>query len=133
MSTEMIIVGLIGLVIGSAAGAGLGYRFGRRKTEQTSVASIQRENEKFREQVTDHFVETAQLVNQMTDSYKAVFDHLSVSADKLVDPKTLSERLPQVSQREVRLKHLGATANTQSKQPKADVPKSSSDKPKPKS
>ncbi|MEM7054368.1 MAG: DUF1043 family protein [Pseudomonadota bacterium] len=131
MTTEMLIVGFIMLVIGIAAGVGLGYGLGRRKVEQTSVASIQRENEKFREQVTDHFVETAQLVNQMTDSYKAVFDHLSSSADKLVDSKTLADRLPQVSQREVRLKHLGASS--QAKTPTADVPnKTSAEKKSPK-
>ena len=103
-----MIYGLIGLAIGVAAGIALGFWLGRRRVENTSVASIQRENEQFREQVTDHFVETVRLINQMTDSYKDVFDHLSESAEKLVDPATLSERLPQVSQREVRLKHLGA-------------------------
>ena len=94
--------------MGLGAGIALGLWLGRRRVESTSVASIQRENEQLREQVTDHFVETARLINQMTDSYKSVFDHLSESAEKLVDPATLSERLPQVSGREVRLKHLGA-------------------------
>ena len=125
MTTEMILTGIIMLAVGLAAGLALGAWLGRRNVQQNSVESLQRENEKFREEVTDHFVETAQLVNQLTDSYKAVFDHLSTSADKLVDPKTLSDRLPQVSQREVKLKHLGASNMDQLNKPNADVPSGS--------
>ena len=122
-----IVYGLIGLAVGIAAGIGLGFWLGRRRVENTSVASVQRENEQLREQVTDHFVETARLINQMTDSYKSVFDHLSESAEKLVDPATLSERLPQVSGREVRLKHLGAKPSA----PAADSVPTAATSPKP--
>ena len=40
-----MIYGLIGLAIGVAAGIALGFWLGRRRVENTSVASIQRENE----------------------------------------------------------------------------------------
>jgi len=92
-----------------------------------SIQRLKQENEKFREEVTEHFVETARLINQMTDSYKAVFDHLSQGAEKLVDDKALSERMPRVSQQEVKLRHLGAPES----KAKAAAPSSVSNNPAP--
>jgi uncharacterized membrane-anchored protein YhcB (DUF1043 family) len=71
---------------------------------------MREENERFREQVNDHFVETAELINQLTDSYKKVFDHLSDGAERLVDEKVIRERMPQVSDQEIRLKRIGQIA-----------------------
>lgn len=99
---------IIGLLAGAAIGAGIMFWRARRAAGGASIEALKRENAQFREQVTEHFVETARLINQMTDSYKAVFDHLSQGADRLVDGKALAERMPRVSDQEVRLRHLGA-------------------------
>ncbi|MDX1626731.1 MAG: DUF1043 family protein [Wenzhouxiangellaceae bacterium] len=104
---EIWIWSIVGLLIGGALGALACWFAMRRSSPQSSLRAIKRENEEFREQVNAHFVETARLINRMTDSYKDVFDHLSQGAEKLVDEKALAERMPQVSDREVRLKHLG--------------------------
>jgi len=74
-----------------------------------SVKALREENERFREQVNDHFVETAELINQLTESYKKVFDHLSDGAERLVDEEVIRERMPQVSDQEIRLKRIGKT------------------------
>ncbi|MDT8448821.1 MAG: DUF1043 family protein [Wenzhouxiangellaceae bacterium] len=102
---------IVGVVIGGAVGAALTWWFAGRGSGG-SVEKLKRENDAFREQVNEHFVETAQLINQLTDSYKAVFDHLSGGAEKLVDKKAIAERMPRVSDREVRLRHLGAPEQT---------------------
>lgn len=99
---------LVGTVIGLAAGGGAVWLYNRKAGSGKSLEQLKKENAEFRHQVTDHFVETATLINRLTDSYKAVFDHLSDGAGKLVDPETLKERLPAVSDREVRLRHIGA-------------------------
>src|SRR5699024_5543721 len=39
---------------------------------------------------------------------KKVFDHLSDGADRLVDKQAVRDRMPQVGQQEVRLRHIGA-------------------------
>jgi len=103
---------IVGIFAGVAIGAGVMAWRARRGAGGASIEAMKRENEKFRDEVTEHFVETARLINQMTDSYKAVFDHLSQGADRLVDDKALAERMPRVSDQEVRLRHLGAPEST---------------------
>ncbi|MEE4296018.1 MAG: DUF1043 family protein [Wenzhouxiangella sp.] len=101
--------GIIGLVAGLIIGASIAVILRRRSGgSEQSVESLKQENERFREEVNDHFVQTAELINQLTDSYKAVFDHLSDGAEKLVEPDVIRERLPQVGDEEVRLKRIGA-------------------------
>lgn len=72
------------------------------------MGQLKAENERFREEVNAHFVQSAQLINELTDSYKKVFDHLSDGADRLVDKDTTRDRMPQVGRQEVRLRHIGA-------------------------
>jgi len=103
--------GIIGLVAGLAVGAGAVWLLVARRAQSPSVTELKAENERFREEVNAHFVQSAALINQLTDSYKAVFDHLSDGAERLVDKDTVRERMPQVSGREVRLKHIGAPAD----------------------
>lgn len=101
-----VVVGLIaGLALG---GAGVWFFLGRAGQSE-SVNSLKRENERFREEVNEHFVQTAELINQLTDSYKAVFDHLSEGAGNLVDEEAVRERMPKVTDQEVRLKHIGSS------------------------
>lgn len=117
---------IAGLVVGAAIGAVTVWML-RSKDGEPSVRALKKDNERFRNEVTDHFVETARLINELTDSYKAVFDHLSHGADSLVDDKELAERMPRVSGREVRLRHLG-TPDGKSPDSKSTDGKSMDDK-----
>lgn len=99
---------IIGLVAGAAIGAGAVWLFAVRRAGPTSVTEMKKENERFREEVNAHFVQTAELINELTDSYKKVFDHLSDGAERLVDKDAVRERMPQVGRHEVRLRHIGA-------------------------
>lgn len=104
-----MVEGIAGVVIGLMIGATAAWLWLDRKANNAgSVESLKRENERFREEVNEHFVQTAELINQLTDSYKAVFDHLSEGAERLVDEKAVRERMPQVSDEEIRLKRIGA-------------------------
>jgi len=99
---------IVALIIGAALGAGAVWIFAVRRAGPISVKEMKKENERFREEVNAHFVQSAQLINELTDSYKKVFDHLSDGADRLVDKDAVRERMPQVGQDEVRLRHIGA-------------------------
>lgn len=105
---DTIVWAVVGLVLGGAIGAGLVWILAVRRAGPMSVSEMKKENERFREEVNAHFVETAQLINELTDSYKKVFDHLSEGAERLVDKDAVRERMPQVGQQEVRLRHIGA-------------------------
>ncbi|MDZ7789326.1 MAG: DUF1043 family protein [Xanthomonadales bacterium] len=99
---------IIGAIAGGALGAVAVWFFAVRRAGPMSVNEMKKENERFREEVNAHFVQTAELINELTDSYKRVFDHLSDGAERLVDNEALRERMPQVGRHEVRLRHIGA-------------------------
>ena len=113
--------GITGVIIGILIGGTAAWIWLKsRPSGPDVVANIKRENEIFREEVNEHFIQTADLINQLTDSYKAVFDHLSEGAEKLVEPEVVRERMPQVSNEEVRLKRLGAPMTPAASEDKAD-------------
>jgi hypothetical protein len=61
----------------------------------------------YKTKVDDHFVETAALINQMTQSYKAVYDHLEKGAIALVGKENLQKRLSNVQAQPVKLEYIG--------------------------
>ncbi len=101
-----IIAGLAGLAIGSLITAWLM----RRPGNPASPKVLKEELEAYREQVADHFAETASLVNRMTDSYKDVFDHLQGGASQLIGEERLRQKLADQSGETITLKRLGTTA-----------------------
>jgi len=100
--------GIIGVVVGLVIGAGIAWLVFSRRTHTPTVGQLKAENDRFKEEVNAHFVQTAELINDLTDSYKKVYDHLSDGAERLVDTDAVRERMPQVGQQEVRLRHIGA-------------------------
>lgn len=102
----------MGLGCGVLLGAGLSamwvaWRAHQANQSGRSVKAMEAQHQQFRDEVNQHFVETAELINRMTDSYKAVFDHLSQGAERLVEDRVVRERMPKVGDHEVRLKHIG--------------------------
>jgi uncharacterized protein len=73
-----------------------------------------RETSDYKSKVDDHFVETAALINQMTQSYKAVYDHLEKGAISLVGKENLQKRLANVQAQPVKLEYIGLSSQTDS-------------------
>ncbi|MGD8940046.1 MAG: DUF1043 family protein [Gammaproteobacteria bacterium] len=88
MITWVLFLG-IGLVVGIIAG----LYFARlddvtnkqKKVLQQKLESAEQQLKGYQSQVTEHFLKTASLVNSMTESYKAVHDHLAMGAKELCD------------------------------------------------
>ncbi len=113
MDSSLLTGLLVGLIVGLVIGAAVILMFQRRQTGNKTVLELQQEHTEFREQVADHFVETAGLVNRLTDSYKEVFDHLQSGAQTLVDPQTLQDKLPNHGGETVTLRRIGARQSSQ--------------------
>lgn len=88
MITWVLFLG-IGMVIGIIAG----LYFARlddvsnkqKKALQQKLEASEEQLKTYQAQVSEHFLKTATLVNSMTESYKAVHDHLSMGARQLCD------------------------------------------------
>jgi uncharacterized protein len=87
-STEVVlivsaVVFLLGLIIGVPLGrrtssSGQKYREVERKLDQ-----VLQDKKLYEDEVVEHFTETAQLLNSLTDSYRDVHNHLAKGASAL--------------------------------------------------
>lgn len=85
-----------------AAGLVLGYLIASKKVTdsgkvdelESHVQELQRHHAIYREEVSDHFNTTAELIQQMTDSYKDVYQHLANGAQGLCSEEVASKLLP---------------------------------------
>ena len=116
---------LVWLLIGAVAGLVLGgagvFAWLRYGGGEAAGGSARRREEAYREEVADHFVKTAELVNQLTDSYKEVFDHLRDGAGNLVDEEILRERLAHRDDEKVTLRRIGYGGGNDSASDTADA------------
>ena len=87
----------IGLVIGIAAGFFFGQldEVKRRQREelQAKLAHTEKALEDYKHEVTEHFMKTSNLVNNLTESYKAVHEHLAGGAKVLCQGQFEVEKL----------------------------------------
>jgi len=96
MITWVLFLG-IGLVVGIVAGlyfARLDDVSNRQKNAlQQKLYDTEQQLKNYESQVTEHFLKTASLVNSMTESYKAVHEHLSQGARQLCDSQVTVAQL----------------------------------------
>jgi uncharacterized membrane-anchored protein YhcB (DUF1043 family) len=127
---ELVMALLVGMLLGIGLywwmyqarvnkGKTLDRELERRDQELSEVREqlqhmVQRDRDMsdYKHKVDDHFVETAALINQMTQSYKAVYDHLEKGAMSLVGKETLQKRLSNVQAEPVRLEYIGLSSQT---------------------
>lgn len=106
---NLVIAGVVGLVIG-----GLFMYFSMaRKTSESSVKAVEKKLESYQTDVEKHFSKTADLIDNLTESYKEVFEHLSDSAEKLLTEEQLKNQLINRKSREVTIKYLKGSEPTE--------------------
>tara|TARA_R110001592_G_scaffold1042_1_gene6134 strand:- start:271 stop:726 length:456 start_codon:yes stop_codon:yes gene_type:complete len=90
------------LAIGIAIGYFLAGRVNNNPTKITELEQqlqdLQRANSRYRDEVSEHFSTTAELVQQMTESYKDVYQHLASGAQDLCSGEVASKLLPASSE-----------------------------------
>lgn len=62
---------------------------------QSELAAAEQEMKDYKTQVTDHFNKTSNLVNELTQDYVKVYQHLADGAQSLGDPEKASDMLAQ--------------------------------------
>jgi uncharacterized membrane-anchored protein YhcB (DUF1043 family) len=80
-------VGLLCLALGMVLGCIVTYlvtaRYGRNRELLEELNLLKDRFADYRDQVTQHFMRTSELVQEMTQSYRAVYEHLASGAQNL--------------------------------------------------
>ncbi|ANG62066.1 hypothetical protein A8C75_05870 [Marinobacterium aestuarii] len=87
------IIGAVALAVGGLIGYLLGRSgsdAGQRQTLNNQLDEAKAELATYKQDVTDHFEKTAALVNQLTNTYKDVHQHLASGAQTLCDDDAAS-------------------------------------------
>lgn len=87
--TDLIVVAVIAGVIGLIAGAYISHLMSpqgkKSKNLENQLKSAEQKLTGYQQEVTEHFSRTAKLVNNLTESYKEVHEHLAGDALKLAN------------------------------------------------
>jgi len=80
--------GLIGLVIGIIVGA-VAMRFGNKKLREQRSMQYELEKSKaeladYREELTNHFAQSAELLDNMARDYRQLYQHMAKSSNNLL-------------------------------------------------
>jgi uncharacterized protein len=121
----MWLTGIVCLAIGVAAGLLIARRLdsnspGKVEELEARIQELQRFHDDYREHVSDHFSATADLVQQMTESYRDVYQHLARCAQELCNEEIARKLLPTADQM-----HFGSDDDNALVPPKDYAPKRS--------
>lgn len=96
----IVVAALIVLLVGFLLG-----RMGRGQKSETEK-DAQQELQAYKESVSQHFGKTADLIDNLTQSYKDVFDHLGDSAKDLLTEEQVKKHLAARATKAVTLSYL---------------------------
>ena len=86
-TTSIWLTGILFTALGALAGSVITYlvvsRHGRTRKLQDELDQLKDRFTDYRDQVTQHFMRTSELVQEMTQSYRAVYEHLALGAQNL--------------------------------------------------
>ena len=123
MPTDPITIALaslvIGLVIGTIIGRSLSSATKQRHTLTEELRKKDDELKTYQHQVTEHFITTSELVNNLTHSYKEVHQHLADSAMTLTNPE-VSNKLLEAGSGNLGIAHTTDNSTIDSPQPPKD-------------
>lgn len=94
---------LLGLVLGALF---MYFASGANKDSDKTIKDLEKKLNSYQEDVSSHFEETADLVDELTNSYKKVFDHLGKSARKLMTEEQIQHQLERRKGNKVTLEFL---------------------------
>jgi len=84
----------LGVVAGVAFASQLNNSPSRVKQLESQIRSLEQSHEQYKDDVSDHFNMSAELLQQMTESYKDVYQHLALGAQDLCSGEVADKLLP---------------------------------------
>ncbi len=93
-------------ILGWALGIAGMYMMSRKRGTRSSVKQVEQRLNEYQKQVENHFSKTADLIDNLTESYQAVFSHLADSAEDLLTDEQIRNQLINRRSREVTIKYL---------------------------
>ncbi len=105
--TQFLLVGLGSFIVGVLIT--LLFKRGNRK-QQAELEAAKKALQDYREAVNNHFIDTADAVDELTRSYQNVFAQLSRGAEELMTPEAYRRQLEQRSGQSITLSYLADTA-----------------------
>lgn len=84
----------VGVVIGVVLASRMNTSPSRVQELENQIRSLKESHGEYRDNVSDHFSMTAELVQHMTESYREVYQHLATGAQDLCPSEVASKLLP---------------------------------------
>ena len=81
---------LFGLVLGALI---MYFASAKSRKSNKSISEVENKLSSYQQDVVQHFEQTADLVDELTNSYKKVFDHLGKSARELLTKEQVEEQI----------------------------------------
>jgi len=107
---------VLGIIVAAAAGFFIGRNFSGEAREKSrleqEVQEKQAELDAFRNKVTNHFEKTADLFNQVSDSYQSLYDHIAQSSNQLCSAPSFQSLPKQENEKLEAQADVGATTAT---------------------
>ena len=99
---SIFVVGAVALIVGMLIGWGISRASGTTNVRQRRLAqqldSLQNEHTRYQAQVNEHFMETAEMIRRLNDSYRDLHQHLARGASRLCSEGDAREELEQARQ-----------------------------------
>lgn len=127
-TTLIIIVGAVSLIVGVLLGKFFGGNSASAEERESlgkELQATQEELANYKEQVTEHFSKTANLVNNMTESYRDVYKHLAESSEQLGANESFKLRLESDNSGTGALSDIPETETSEATAPEASANDSS--------
>ncbi|MEC9341617.1 MAG: DUF1043 family protein [Pseudomonadota bacterium] len=133
LTEDPVILGAVaavfGLLVGMVLTGLVGRLYGGSAQSERHAKKAEQALESYKAEVTAHFEKTAELFGDLTESYRAVYEHMAQSAQGLCDAEEVQQRLaansPQALPRSTENKSTGVPQAAAQK-----IPTGASNKPR---
>ena len=101
---ELVVIGVAALIIGAGAGVFLSRLFnkdnGKKRDLEKQLQDASTDLKNYQQEVSEHYVKTAKLVEDLTESYRSVHNHLAEGASTLLHTRGAAPLMKTIPSRE---------------------------------